>query len=211
MFRDVRDSSEQLVEKLQKKVDENWLIVAVSEEAISFAEILSTLLKVDYQLFFIDSISCQNNSDCEVAFISEFNIVQFNETLRDAFGLDNDTMMEALQVIYEYKLLPEIENYRGSRRYFQLPDGVDTVLLIDNSIETGFRMEVAIDSMETLGIEDIYIATPVIPSHIFDLFEPMVEEIIYIEKVDFYTDIHDYYEVRDKDRNIEESHTLILR
>ncbi len=55
-------------------------------------------------------------------------------------------------------------------------------------------METAIETVvDLLNIEKIFIATPIIPKTIFEVFESMVEQIFYIKQIEIYTEIGDYY------------------
>jgi predicted phosphoribosyltransferase len=210
IYKDKNEIADLLAEELAKVLDETWLIVPISKEALFFAKTISQKTGTKFELLFIDAISCQKNIECKVAFISEFKNSVFNETIRDAFQISNDHLSEALKIIHEYKIMPELEEYRGGRIPFQIPNEIENILLLDTSIETGFKMEVAIDTIEELGIEDIYIASPVIPVQMFDLLEPTVEKIFSLEKVEFYTGICDYLEEKEEE-SIKELEKIVLR
>jgi putative phosphoribosyl transferase len=195
------NSFEDAVQKLSlsfPKIDNSWLFLATSENGERIASALAKKFKVSFNRIFIESIYCQMNRDCEIAMISEFENIVYDEVLKDSFNIDVNVLNNAINVLYQYKLLPRMEAYRGNRVKLTISEEIKNVILVDEAIETGLRMETAIATMDQFEIDKLYIATPVIPEQMFSLFESAVENIFFYKKVDIYTDVGDYYSGREE-------------
>jgi len=194
VFKNLDDATDKLFQSIPKLTGENWLILSISDNGEKIGLRLSTLLNLPHQRLYMESIPCQNNNNCEIAVITEFKNAKIDEVLKDAFQLDKEILASAIEVIYDFKLLPKIEKIRGSREPLKIDKEIDKIILVDETIETGLTMETAISTVaDIIGVEDIYIATPIIPENMFYLFESLVEKIFYSEMIEMYTDIEDYY------------------
>jgi predicted phosphoribosyltransferase len=199
LLKDIEEASHKLAKLLNDEVDENWLLVPITDNGLKIAEYLSSKLNLPIERLFIETVFCQNNSECEVAFLDEFKNVKFHEAVKRMFGIDKNVVLKAIDVIYEYKLIPKAEGFRGHRKNFSIPQNIENILIVDFSLEQGFRMELAIETLESFGIEEIHIAVPLLPKHIFEIFESKVENLYTLSKIDFYTDVSDYFDELEKD------------
>lgn len=198
MFKDLNDATDRLFKSIPELKGDNWLLLSISDSGEKIGSKLSNFLHIPHQRIYIESIFCQKNPDCEIAMITELQNIRIDEVLKDTFQLDKELLVKAIKAIYELKLIPKIEKARGKREQIKIDEKIDKIILIDETIETGLRMETAISTvMDIIGVEEIYIATPVIPEQMFSLFESSVETIFYSEIVDMYTDIEDYYSERE--------------
>jgi predicted phosphoribosyltransferase len=194
LLKNFTEASEKLAEIIDREPDSSWLIVSISDSGLEIANYLSLKFQIEAKSLFVETLFCQKNSECEIAFIDEFKNIKMNEHVKVLFDIDKKEVLKAVDVIYEYKLIPRAESYRQNRESFTLGKEHYKVLIVDSSLEQGYRMELAIETIENLGVEDIYIAVPFLPTHIYDIFQSKVEKIFHIEKIDFYTDISDYFE-----------------
>jgi predicted phosphoribosyltransferase len=208
LLKNLEEASEKLLKKISDEVDESWLIVSISKNGLKISNYLSEKLGIEKKCLFIETVYCQNNADCEIAFVDEFKNIKMNEYVKTLLEIKKKKVLKAIDVIYEYKLIPKAEEFRGNRDTFKIGEKQSKVLIVDASLEQGYRMELAISTMESFGIDDIYIAVPFIPTHIFDIFESKVENIFHLEKIDFYTDISDYFE--DFEKQIPEQDTFLF-
>ena len=190
MFRNIDDATDRLIEELSD-LDQSWLLVPISENGNRIADRISDILGIKSQRLFIQPIFCQKNIDCEIGMINEFEDLSFDEVLKKHFEVENEILEKSIQIIYNHKLLPEIKKCR--EKLFDIPRNISKVLIIDETIETGLRMEMAIETLNRFQLDNISIATPIIPEQMFFFFENSVKNIFYVDKVPFYTDVVDYY------------------
>ena len=195
MFKNIEDATDQLIEILPA-LDKSWLLVPISESGEKIADIISEKLGLESKRVFTQSIFCKKNIDCEIAMISEFKDVIFDEVLQKSFEINRESLLESIEVMYDYKLIQEIERCRGIKDLFSISEHISKVLIIDETIETGLRMELAIKTLKRFQLETISIAIPIVPEQMFSLFEKSVKNIFYSQKVEFYTEIKDYYKER---------------
>jgi putative phosphoribosyl transferase len=195
------DSVEETIQKLSlslPKIDDTWYLIAVSEHGEKLAKGLSESLKVNFDKLFIESVYCQMNRDCEIAMISEFENIFYDEVLLRSFDINRKKVSQAISVIYNYKLVPRLKAYRGSIKNITIPENVKNIILIDETIETGLRMESAIATVSNrFDIENIYVATPILQKQIFNLLKDSVKDIFSYKQVEVYTDASDYFSYRE--------------
>jgi predicted phosphoribosyltransferase len=194
VFQNIEDASLKLLETIGELEDKNWLLVAISESGEQIAKILSKHLQIPNKRLFLEPVFCQKNSDCEIAMVSEFKTIIIDDVLKEAFQLEREMLLNSIDVIYDYKLMPRVEAIRGNRDNLKIGETVEKVILVDEAVETGLRMETAIATISSVfKIESIYIATPIIPQQMVDFFEPIVEKIFRYDEIELYTEITDYY------------------
>jgi len=191
MFQNVDDATNNLIKVLPKLDNNSWLIVPISESGKIVAEKLSKTFGVRHQKLFIESIFCQKNIDCEIAMVNEFEEVSYDEVLKEFFEIEKDILDESIKIMYNHKLLPKIKKCRDE--LFSISDKVSNILIVDETIETGLRMEMAIKTLKRFELTNISIAVPIISEQMFSFFKSRVDTIYHSEKIEFYTEIKDYY------------------
>ena len=193
MFQNVDEAVEILIDKLPK-LDKSWFIISISKKGDKIAEIIAKKFNLNFDRLFLQSVPCPQNIDCQVAVISEFEDILFNEPIKESFKITSSSLIETIRVIYDYKLKQDRKTYRGQNRNLQIPQYISKVILVDNQIETGFFMELSLESMKRFNLDNIIVASLIIPEYIEPLFmnKPNIK-LIYSKKVEFYTEFDDYF------------------
>ncbi len=192
MFKNLDDASKKLLKNIPELEGEGWLLLAISDSGEKIASQIAKNRKLPYKRLHIEPVHCPKNQECQIAVVTELKNSYIFEELRTIFGIDLEDIENLIELTYQYKLLPKLEK-RGVGK-FQLPQDIEKVIIVDEAIETGLRMEGAISTLtELFDIREIYIAVPIIPQTIFEIFEDTVEEIFFSETVDIYTGIENYY------------------
>ena len=194
MFKNLDDASQQLCNVIPKFKNQNLLFLAISDGGEEIASQLSLYFKLPYKRLFIEPIFCPKNQNCEIAMVTELQNIKIDKILQDAFQLDQELLNNSIELAYDYKLIPKLKQKRGEIKKIEIDKSITSIILVDETIETGLKMETAIETVvDLLNIEKIFIATPIIPKTIFEVFESMVEQIFYIKQIEIYTEIGDYY------------------
>jgi|GEM_PF-3348307 len=191
-FKNIDDAINKLVNSFPK-LDNSWLLLSISDNGDIIAEKLSKKLNIVWSRLYIESIYCELNIDCKIAMVSEFRDIVTDELLRDFFDIKKDALDNAIDVIYNTKLLPKLKKERNSEELLKIDDNIRNIIFIDESVETGLRIQCAMRSIEDRFDVNQYLATPIIPDLIYTFFEADFDKIFYAEKPDIYTSVYDYY------------------
>ncbi len=172
----------QFINKLPK-LDNNWILVAVSEAGRNIANIISQKYNIKVQRFFIEPVHCEYNPDCEIAIIDEFGNIEVNKLLQMSFEIDDETIKRNADLIFNYKIKPMIEKERGNlEKQFIISDEVQNILIIDDNIETGFKLENIIHTFKNLFPQKkIYLGVMNVPDYIFSILNHKIEKIFCYE------------------------------
>jgi putative phosphoribosyl transferase len=199
------DAASKLLDVLpmQKLKDEKWNLIAVSSGGLKLANYLKGKIKNEIDILFLEAINAPNNQECEVARVSETEEIVINENLVDAFGIQYDYIYGEAHRKHEEDIISHIYKYRKGRPFSSMQDKV--VLLIDEGSETGSKFMTALKTVLNQNPKAVYIAVPVIPSDVLEVFEPFVDDIFYLYNIDDYVETSLYYkELEDiKDEEIE--------
>jgi len=177
---------------MQRVKDESWKIIAVSKGGLELANLLKANLSNKIDFIFSEAILAPNNSECEVARVSETEEIVINEKLVDTFGIQYDYIYGEANRKHEEKILSYIYQYRKGRHFSSMKDEV--VLLIDEGSETGSKLMTAIKTVLAQKPKAVYIAVPVVPSDVLDVLEPLADDVFYLHSIGDYVETSLYYE-----------------
>ena len=198
-----KDAAIKLVEILpmQKFKEESWNIIGVSSGGLELAYLIKDKLKNSIDILFLEAISAPNNSECEVARVSETEEIVINENLVNAFDIQYDYIYGEAHRKHEEDIISNIYKYRKGRPFLSMQDKV--VLLVDEGSETGSKFMTALKTVLSQKPKAVYIAVPVLPSDVLEMFEPFVDDIFYLYNIDDYVETSLYYkelkDVNDED------------
>jgi len=192
MFQNIDEAIEILLEKFPK-LDNSWFVISISQKGDKIAEKIANRFNLGSDRLFLQSVPCPHNMDCKIAVISEFEDIIFNKPIKESFDIDSDSLIETIKVIYDYKLRQDLKAYRGETRNLEMPEYISKVILVDNQIETGFSMELALESMQRFNIDEVLIASILIPEYIEPIFKQENTKLICSQKIEFYTEFDDYF------------------
>jgi len=188
-----QDAAEQLrdVIPMQRFKDESWELVAVSKGgmALAFALRAKLLNKIDF--LFSEAIMAPNNSECEVARVSETEEIVINEELITAFEIQYDYIYGEARRKHEENILSFIYQYRKGRPF--TPKTNKVVMLVDEGSETGMKFMTALKTILSQKPKAVYIAVPVLPKDVLEQLEPFADDIFFLHDIDDYVETALYY------------------
>jgi putative phosphoribosyl transferase len=187
-------ASEQLkdVIPMQKLKDESWHIIAVSKGGLDLAYRIRGKFTNSLDFIFSEAIMAPNNSECEVARVSENEEIVMNEALIAAFEIQYDYIYGEAHRKYEEEILSYVYQYRKGRHFASMKDRV--VLLVDEGCETGFKFMTALKTILSMKPKAVYIAVAVLPTDVLELLESFVDDIYFLYDIDDYVETSLYYE-----------------
>ncbi len=193
ILKDRYDAAQKLKELLpmQKIKEEQWDFVAVSPGGLEIAHNIKGSLRNRIDFLFSESIVAPNNSECEVARVSENEDIVIIDELVQAFDIQYDYIYGEAHRKHEEKILSYIYQYRKGRAFLDVKDRV--VLLIDEGSETGVKFTTAIKSILNMQPKAVYVAAPILPTTVVDNLEPFADEIFFAYNIDDYVETKLYY------------------
>lgn len=200
-----QDSAKKLLDVLpiQKLKDESWKIIGVSKGGLDLAFRIRGKLKNSLDFLFSEAIMAPNNSECEVARVSELEEIVINEVLVSAFEIQYDYIYGEAHRKYEENILTYIYKYRRGRHFSSMENEV--VLLVDEGSETGSKFMTALKTVLSMKPKAVYIAVAVLPTDVLELLESFVDDIYFLYAIDDFIETSLYYEELEdiKDEKIE--------
>ena len=181
---------------MQKVKDEEWELVGISKGGLVLGSFLKTRLKNNLDILFLEPIMAPNNSECEVARVSETEEIVIQENLIDSFEIQLDYIYGEAHRKHEESILSNIYKFRKGRPFRSMKNKV--VLLIDEGSETGTKFMTAVKTILAQSPKAVYIAVPVIPSDVFETLEPFVDDIFFLYDIDDYVETQLYYKKLEK-------------
>jgi putative phosphoribosyl transferase len=191
---DRKDAAKKLTDviPMQRLKEEDWKLVAVSRGGLELAHNIRGKYKNSIDFLFSESIMAPNNSECEIARVTEGEEIVINEKLVAAFKIQYDYIYGEAHRKHEEKILSYIYQYRKGRPFMSMHN--EMVLLVDEGSETGLKFMSALKTILAMKPKAIYIAVPVIPSDVLELLEPFADDIFFLYNIDDYVETSLYYE-----------------
>jgi putative phosphoribosyl transferase len=124
--------------------------------------------------------------------VSETEEVVMHKALIDAFGISEDYVYNEAQRKYEEEVLTYIYKYRKGRELVSLKGKY--VILVDECIETGLTMMVALKSVIAQEAKNIYIATPILDEASHESLTQISDGVFCPHQIRDYISIEYYYE-----------------
>ncbi|MEA1982303.1 MAG: phosphoribosyltransferase family protein [Campylobacterota bacterium] len=195
---DRKDAANKLLDviPMNKFKDESWNIVAVSHGGLELGSYIKNRLKNSLDILFLEAIMAPNNSECEVARVSETEEIVISEELVSSFGIEYDYIYGEAHRKHEENILSRIYQHRKGLPFPSKEAKV--VLLVDEGSETGSKLMTALKTILAQQPKAIYIAVPVLPSDVLEQLEPFVDDIFFLYDIDDYVETSLYYENLEK-------------
>jgi len=204
-FNDRKDAALQLKEILpiDQMRAESWQIIAVSAGGLELGAYFNDRLKLGIDFLFSEGIYAPNNSECEIARVSETEEIVINDDLVNAFEIKYDYIYGEASRKHEEKILSSLYKYRKGRHFDAVND--KTVLLVDEGAETGSKLMSAMKTVLGMKPKAVYVTTPVMSREVHNALEPLADEIFTLHILDDYIDTPCYYDhlERVRDEKIE--------
>lgn len=193
-FQNRHDAVKQLIEVLPSDTMkyEEWIIIATSAGAVPIAYELARNLKASFDFMFSHKIEAPNNSECEVAIVTESEEVVIHEELVRAFEISLDFVFSRSKQVYESEILKYIHKYREGERLSDLHN--KNVLLVDEGLNTSLTMMACIKTAINLKAKSVSVAVPILPTASAPIIESIADDLYYVRKLDHFVSIDFYYE-----------------
>ncbi len=176
---------------MQRFKDEDWDIVAVSKGGLVVGSKIKGRYSNSLDFLFSEAIVAPNNSECEIARVSETEEIVINEGLVSAFEIQYDYIYGEARRKHEENILSYVYQYRKGRHFVSMKDRV--VLLVDDGSETGMKFMTALKTVLAQKPKAVYLAVPVIPADTLELLEPYADDIFFLHEIDDYVETPLYY------------------
>ena len=177
---------------MQRFKEESWNVIAVSKGGLALGSMIKGKLPNSLDFISSGSIKAPNNSECEVARVSESEEIVINEALVSAFEIEYDYIYGEARRKHEEGILSCIYQYRKGRHFASMKNRV--VLLVDEGSETGMKLMTALKTILAQGPKAVYIAVPVLPTDVLELLEPYADDVFFLYDIDDYVETTLYYE-----------------
>jgi len=169
----------------------NTVLVAVSKAGIYLAYKLSKALKVKMNILLSEEILAPNNSELAIAMVSETEEMVMHKPYIESFGIDKDYVYSQAEHKYEEVVLKHIYKYRKGIPLEPLEG--KHIILIDECIETGLTMMVALKSMIEMNVRSLYVAVPVLDKSIYPNLLTLCDGVFCPHQIENYISIEYYY------------------
>ncbi|MDR1461483.1 MAG: sodium:proton antiporter [Campylobacteraceae bacterium] len=145
---------------IKQMQDENWVLLALSLDAVFIADYISKKSALDYDILFNELIFAPNNPTCMIAIVSENEEIVMQEALVKSFEINLDFIYGEAKRKYEENILKNIYKYRKGASLPLLTG--KNVLLIDDGCESGMRALVSLKTVIAEHVKSASFATPII-------------------------------------------------
>ena len=192
-FENREDAARQLISTLPTElfIDKEPVIIAVSEGGVYFADKIAKAMHSPMDILLTEAILAPNNPDLAIAMVSETEEVVMHKALIDSFGISEDYVYGEAQRKYDEDVLTYVYKYRKGKDI--LPLHGKYVVLVDECVETGLTMMVALKSVIARGVKDIYIATPILDKSVYDNLLHVCDGVFCPHTIEDYISIEYYY------------------
>jgi len=206
VYEDRDDAAKALLSTIPLGVfeSENVVVVAVSEGGVIIASQIAKYLKAKLEIFLCEAIKAPNNPELTIAMVGESEEIVMHHILVESFGIDEDYIYSQAKRVHDEQIISYLYKYRKGDAIQNLK-GRD-VLLVDEGVESGMTMMVAIKTMLTMNIRSLHVATPILSFEVYDGLLELCDGIFCSHVVQDYISIEYYY------RNLEKpTHTQIIQ
>ncbi len=197
-FKDKEDAVSKLIETLPLSLleDNETVIIGVSEEGVYFSNQIAKVVESQMDILLTAAIVAPNNQELAIAMVSETEEVVMHKALIDSFEINEDYIYSEAHRKYEEEVLTYVYKYRQGKDLVSLKGKY--VVLVDECIETGLTMMVALKSVIARDAKNIYIATPILDKNVYENFLSVCDGVFCPHKIQDYISIEYYYENYEK-------------
>ncbi len=193
-FKDKEDASKQLIDALPLDLLSNseTVVIGVSQEGVYFADRIADACRAKMDILLCEPILAPNNPEVSIAMISETQEVVMHKALVDAFDINEDYVYSEASRKYEDEILTYVYKYRKGKELVSLENKY--VVLVDESIETGLTMMIALKSVIARGAKNIYVAIPILDKEVYENMLTVCDGVFSPHKIQDYISIEYYYQ-----------------
>lgn len=159
-FENREDALRQLILEIEESKLDNTLVLGISKDGAVLAKGVAQHFNLPLEFLFLSPIKAPENPDCVIALVSEKMDVLIDQQLINSFDISADEIYLQAKKQYEQIILPQTKKFRGERTMQSFEK--KNILIVDEGIETGFSIEIAIRACVNGGCKSASIATPVL-------------------------------------------------
>lgn len=174
---------------------DNSIVLSTSFAGLFLADRLASKLDSGLDMLFCAPVIAPANNECEIATVSENMDLIINEPLIDSFGISLDYVYGEAKRAYEEIILPRIYKFRKGATLSEL--GQKNVFLIDQGVETGITMDLAIKTCIQKKAKSIYVLSPTIPYDIATILSRTSDVLVAVYKPRYFVSTSHYYKSLD--------------
>ena len=188
-YEDRATAANLLIDTLPVKVlqENETVVIGISEGGVYYADKVAEALNAQMDILLTEPIMAPNNPTLPIAMISETQEVVMHKALIDAFAISEDFVYaeanRILTYVYKYRKGKDLHSLKG--KY---------VVLVDESIETGLTMMVALKSTIGREAKNIYIATPILDQSVYENLVSVCDGVFCPHKIQDYISIEYYFQ-----------------
>ncbi len=192
-FENRKDAAEKLIDTLPLDLLRNneTIVIGVSEGGVYFADQIAKATGAQMDLLLTEPILAPNNHELAIAMVSETEDLVMHKALIDAFGISEDYIYAEAERKYDEEVLSYVYRYRKGKGLASLKGKY--VVLADECIETGLTMMVALKSVIGEEAKNIYIATPILDTAVYQNLLTVCDGVFCPYKIQDYISIEYYY------------------
>jgi len=192
-FKNRDDAASKLIDTLPLELLEKneTVVIGVSEGGVYFADRIARATDAQMDILLTEPILAPHNSELAIAMVSETEEVVMHKALIDSFGINEDYVYSEAQRKYEEEVLTYVYKYRQGKDLISLKGKY--VVLVDECIETGLTMMVALKSVIAREAKNIYIATPILDRAVYQNLLSVCDGVFCPHKIQDYISIEYYY------------------
>jgi putative phosphoribosyl transferase len=193
-FKTREDAVEKLIDALPLRLlaEKETVVLGISKEGVFFASEIAKVLKSQMDILLTEPIMAPNNPELAIAMVSETEEVVMHKALIDAFDISEDYIYKEAKRQYEEDVLRHRYTYRKGEELVSLKGKY--VVIVDECIETGLTMMVALKSIIAQEAKNIYIATPILDKAVYQNLLTVSDGVFCPYKIEDYISIEYYYE-----------------
>lgn len=208
-FINQEDAAKRLIEELENVNFYNTTILSISTDAQSLAQSVANHFNLPLEHLFLDPISAPENPECIIAVVSELMDVVIDENLLQSFEISTDYVYEKAQEQYEKNIIPLARRIRKGEKITSFAN--KNIMIIDESVETGFSIEVAIKTCVNNGCKSASVATPVLSKDVESYLLKICDCVYKVISPDYFVSTNYYYkdlQTQRKDLLLRESYLV---
>jgi len=193
-FKNKEDAAAKLLEALPLELlrDNETVVIGVSEGGVYFADQIAKATDAQMDILLTEAITAPHNPELAIAMVSETEEVVMHKALIDSFDINEDYVYNEAQRKYEEEVLTYVYKYRKGKDLVSLTGKY--VVLVDECIETGLTMMVALKSVIAREAKNIYIATPILDRSVYKNLLSVCDGVFSPHKIQDYISIEYYYD-----------------
>jgi putative phosphoribosyl transferase len=193
-YKDRAAAASLLIDTLPVKVlrENETVVIGISEGAVYYADKVADALDAQMDILLTEPIVAPNNPSLPIAMISETQEVVMHKALIDAFEISEDFVYAEANRKYDEEVLSYVYKYRKGKDLHSLKGKY--VVLVDECIETGLTMMVALKSTIAREAKNIYIATPILDNSVYENLVAVCDGVFCPHKIQDYISIEYYFQ-----------------